>query len=302
MKRLMATAATALILGTSAYADTHTAAFSDMSFDQATNLNASELIGMRVYATESDINNETTIADGGETEWDDIGEINEIVLTRDGSVQSVIVGVGGFVGVGERDVAVDMSQLKFVSEEGDSGEFFLVVNASTAGVEEAPEYSYEGRDNAAMEDDAAMDTDTNMAAEEPAADAAEPEQTDAMTESAAAPVGTAVDRPMLQRPTVERDGYVSVGVDELTAEDLTGARVYGAEDEDVGEISELVVADDGNIDRAVIDVGGFLGMGERSVAVTFDELQIIRSDDGMDLRIYIDSTEEALEQQPEYEG
>lgn len=95
-----------------------------MTFDEAKNLNASELIGMRVYATEADINNESTIAADGEKEWDDIGEINEIVLTRDGDVQSVIVGVGGFLGAGERDVAIDMSTLKFVHEDGESGDFF----------------------------------------------------------------------------------------------------------------------------------------------------------------------------------
>lgn len=277
MKRLLATAATAMVLGTAAYADGHTAAFSNMTFDEAVNLNASELIGMRVYATEADINNETTIAANGETEWDDIGEINEIVLTRDGTVQSVIVGVGGLIGVGERNVAVDMSQIRFVSEEGDSDDFFLVINATAAGVEEAPEYVNE-RENAALE-------------------------TNAESEAASdAPMETAADRPMLTPPAVEREGYQTATVEELTTEDLTGARVYGPGDEDVGEIGELLLTDDGQLDRAVIDVGGFLGIGERHVAVTFDELQIVRSDDGGDVRVYIDSSQEALEQQPEYEG
>ncbi|SEV88141.1 PRC-barrel domain-containing protein [Cognatiyoonia koreensis] len=266
MKRFLATAATALVLGTTAYADGHTAAFLDMTFDEAVNLNASELIGMRVYATEADINNETTVAADGETEWDDIGEINEIVLNRDGTVQSVIVGVGGFLGVGERDVAIDMSQLKFVNEDGDTGDFFLVVSASVAGVEEAPEYAYDRQDRAAMETDAPM------------------------------------DRPMLTAPAVERDGYQTATVQDFTTEDLTGARVYGPGDEDVGEISQLLLSDDGELERAVIDVGGFLGLGERPVAVTFDELQIVRTEDGSDVRVYIDSSQEALEQQPEYEG
>lgn len=272
MTRFLATAATALVLGTSAYADGHTAAFSDMSFDEATNLNASELIGMRVYATESDINNETTIAADGEKEWDDIGEINEIVLTRSGDVQSVIVGVGGFIGVGERDVAIDMAQLKFVTEDGNTDDYFLVISARAAGVEEAPEYSYE------RQTDAAIQTDAD------------------------APMETAADRPPMTPPLVEREGYVATSVEDLTAEDLTGARVYGPSDEDVGEISELLLTDDGKMDRAVIDVGGFLGMGERPVAVTFDELQIVRMEDGNDLRVYIDSSQEMLEQQPEYEG
>lgn len=284
MKRFLATTATALVLGTAAYADGHSAAFADMTFDEAVNLNASELIGMRVYATEADIDSETTIAADRETDWDDIGEINEIILTRDGIVQSVIVGVGGFIGVGERDVAVDMSQLKFVSEEGNSDDFFLVINSSAAGVEEAPEYSR----NRGADDARASDSETAM-------------KTDADAETGAA-IGTAADRPMLTQPTVERDGYSVAAVDELTAEDLTGARVYGPDDEDVGEIGELLMTDDGQIDRAVIDVGGFLGIGERHVAVTFDELQVVRAEDGGDLRIYIDSTQEALEQQPEYDG
>lgn len=51
---------------------------------------------MRVYASEADINNKTTVAADAEKEWNDIGEINDIVLTRDGTVQSMIVGDGVF--------------------------------------------------------------------------------------------------------------------------------------------------------------------------------------------------------------
>ena len=108
MRNFLATTATALFIGTSAYADGHTSAFSDMTFDTATNLNASELIGMRVYASEADIEGNMMTA-GDEADWDDIGEINEIILTRNGTVQSVIVGVGGFLGMGEKDVAVNMT-------------------------------------------------------------------------------------------------------------------------------------------------------------------------------------------------
>ncbi|MCX7559271.1 PRC-barrel domain-containing protein [Sulfitobacter sp. F26204] len=284
MKNFLATAATALVLGTTAYADGHTAAFTDLAFDESVNLNASELIGMRVYATESDINNETMITADGEKEWDDIGEINEIVLTRNGEVQSVIVGVGGFIGVGERDVAISMSQLKFVQEEGDADDFFLVVNASLAGVKEAPEYKYLGQSETSMKSGTAMDTETTMTAD------------------GDAPMKAQDDRAMLTPPAIERDGYITAKVDDLTAEDLTGARVYGPNDEDVGEIGELLLTDDGKMDRVVIDVGGFLGMGEHHVAVTFEELQIVRMEDGSDLRVYIDSTQETLEQQPEYQG
>lgn len=286
MKRLLATAATALVLGTSAYADTHTAAFSDMKFDAALNLNASELIGKRVYATEDDVENKTTIAADGEAQWDHIGEINEIILTRDGNVQSVIVGVGGFLGVGERDVAIDMSQFKFVTPEGQGDDYFLVVNASADGVKEAPEYVRDDNAEVQMKNNETSAAETN-------------ETGMAETESAVTPMASSENRPMLAASSIERAGYSTAMVDDLTAEDLTGARVYGINDEDIGEIGELLLTDDGKMDRAVIDVGGFLGIGERPVAVTFDELQIVRADDGGAVRVYIDSSEEALEQQPE---
>ena len=249
MKHFMTTTAAALVLSTAAYADTNMATFQDTEFDAETHLNASEFIGMRVYASEAQI--EGTVAEGGETEWDDIGEINELVLNRDGQVQNVIVGVGGFLGMGEKDVAMAMDQIKFIPEEGDSGEFFLVVNANAAGVEEAPAYERVSMTGGWSDNAEANETDTD----------AEMAATDA-------------EREMLETPSVERDGYTTVEVDDLRAEDLTGARVYGSNDEDVGEIGELLLTDDGKMDRAVIDVGGFLGLGEKAVAVTFEELQI----------------------------
>ncbi|UWQ96306.1 PRC-barrel domain-containing protein [Rhodobacteraceae bacterium M385] len=278
MKRFLITTAAASVMATGAFADAHSGPFSGEAFDAEMNLNASDVIGARVYVTE----NETGpfVVDDGEQEWDDIGEINEIILTRDGDVQSVIVGVGGFLGIGERDVAVNMDQIQFVSDGEDSDDYFLVVNAAAADVEQAPEYE---RTSMAMGGDEEMHSDMDMDAD---AD---------MT-----PMDDA-ERPLMAQPTIERDGYETVERDDLTAEDLTGARVYGSGDEDVGEVSELLLNDDGTLDRAVLDIGGFLGLGEHSIAVTFDELQIVRGEGG-DVRVYIDSTQDALEAQPAYEG
>lgn len=41
-----------------------------------------------------------------------IGEINDVLVSQDGSVNAVIIGVGGFLGIGEKDVAVNMSALQ----------------------------------------------------------------------------------------------------------------------------------------------------------------------------------------------
>lgn len=65
---------------------------------------------------------------------------------------------------------------------------------------------------------------------------------------------------------------------ELTDAVLTGATIYGPDDETVGSISHIhgVGADA----RAVIDVGGFLGIGSKPVQVPVSSLQMMRDDSG----------------------
>ena len=45
-----------------------------------------------------------------------IGDIDEILINSSGKVTSVIIGVGGFLGMGQHDVQVQLSDLKFVNE------------------------------------------------------------------------------------------------------------------------------------------------------------------------------------------
>jgi sporulation protein YlmC with PRC-barrel domain len=54
---------------------------------------------------------------------------------------------------------------------------------------------------------------------------------------------------------------------------LIHLNVYNAQNEKIGDIKELMVKKDGNIESVVIGVGGFLGMGERDVAVKFSEIK-----------------------------
>ncbi|PVH29151.1 PRC-barrel domain-containing protein [Pararhodobacter oceanensis] len=301
MKRFMTSTAIALLMGTSAMAQDHMSMFSSEPFNAQVNLYASELVGARVYATESSLDSTMSVNADQTAEWDDIGEINEIILTREGEVQSVIVGVGGFLGIGEKDVAINMSELRFVSDGDDPDDYFLVVNANSELIMEAD--AYERADMGAdmggdMGSEIARDADRAM---DDMADEAG-DAMDTMEHADAMDGDHARDPALMMAPSIEREGYRTVTIDDLTTEDLTGARVYGVGDEDVGEISELIVSTDGVIEEAAIDVGGFLGIGEHTVAVSFDELTVIRADDGGDLRVYIDSSQEALEAQPEYEG
>ena len=45
-----------------------------------------------------------------------IGDIREVLLNRDGKAEAVVIGVGGFLGIGERDVALPFSAIKFVDQ------------------------------------------------------------------------------------------------------------------------------------------------------------------------------------------
>jgi len=54
---------------------------------------------------------------------------------------------------------------------------------------------------------------------------------------------------------------------------LNGVDVYNANNEKIGDISDVIVDTEGKAKAVVIGVGGFLGLGERDVAVPFDALQ-----------------------------
>lgn len=90
----------------------------------------------------------------------------------------------------------------------------------------------------------------------------------------------------------------------LTAEDLEGVAIYDATDEHVGEISEIVLTDDGQVEQVIVDVGGFLGLGEKPVAVSFDEIDISRDQDGATdaLQATTSLTVEEFEAMQEWQG
>lgn len=87
--------------------------------------------------------------------------------------------------------------------------------------------------------------------------------------------------------------------DEWRSSKLVGLSVYNQANEKVGDINDLILGADGKISNAVIGVGGFLGMGEKLVAVQFSDLTLNRDADGT-MRVTIDSTKEALESAPDF--
>ena len=61
---------------------------------------------------------------------------------------------------------------------------------------------------------------------------------------------------------------------------LIGANVVSVSNERIGKIANLILNDDGKVEAAVVKVGGFMGFGGKSVAVTYDSLNISRNRKG----------------------
>ncbi|MDH2329092.1 PRC-barrel domain-containing protein [Cereibacter sp. SYSU M97828] len=70
--------------------------------------------------------------------------------------------------------------------------------------------------------------------------------------------------------------HIPLSAVELTEENLLGAPVYGPGDETVGSIGDLSIREAGEVRMAIIDVGGFLGIGTKHIAVPFNTLQFFR--------------------------
>ena len=60
-----------------------------------------------------------TVYNGTGDDAENIGEVKDIVIGEDGSMQAVVVGVGGFLGIGAKEVAVDFAQLDWAERDGD---------------------------------------------------------------------------------------------------------------------------------------------------------------------------------------
>lgn len=85
------------------------------------------------------------------------------------------------------------------------------------------------------------------------------------------------------------------------ANSLLGEEVRSQAGEDsAGTINDLVIDEDGQVIAAVVGIGGLLGIGERNVAVSWDELQRSRNAEG-ELQLTTSMSQDALRDAPDYD-
>lgn len=234
-----------------------------------------QLIGQKVYAS---------VADDAE----EVGQITDMVVTSGQGISAVVISVGGFLGVGEKQVAVDFPQLTW-TERGD-GSRRWVLETDVETLKEAPAFiwgdSEENTGDPALttqeEEDQLVDGDPNAVPVDPALTTDQPERTQITT-------------------PLDRSGFTEFDEAGLTADDLRGIGVYGINDEQIGTIGDILLNEDGSFDAVVVDVGGFLGLGAKPVAVGFDNL-VFSSDTLGNRYLFINANREQLETQPEYDA
>jgi len=280
---------------------------------------ASNLIGEDVYNGTSD-------------DAERIGEVVDLVIGDDGNVEAIVVGVGGFLGIGQKDVALEYDLVEWTDQT--DGDRWIVVAATKEALEAQEEFDRSAFKPMAADADVGKTTpvtasDLNAAPASPDSAASAPAPSDApapmasgstapaapdaagnagsdmvqsdtpaMTDAPDTSTTTASTRP--DSTAVDRSTLTEVPAGQISADNLVGTTVYGANDENVGEINDVVLSDDGKVDAIIIDVGGFLGMGEKPVAVGMDNLAFMADEDG-DHYLYTEFTKEQLEAQPAYD-
>ena len=321
-KLLASTAVAAFVATGAAYAQTTPApmAPAEQAAPQVIHADghlASDIIGKTVYSSAGD--------DG-----ENIGSISDIVLSPEGEAQAVVIGVGGFLGIGKKDVAIEYDLVNWTERDGDR---YLVVETSADALKALPTFdvaAYRPMAADAEVGNTKPATTAELDAAKQAADANAAMNDNAQTDDTTAPgavpapattdntAGNTTDNTMAQTDTTPATPPAAVGTDDtstsaidrstmtevpaaqMRAEDLIGTTVYGAGDENVGVIGDVILSQGGEVDAVTIDVGGFLGIGAKEVAIGFDNLAFMRDGEGR-THLYTQLTKEQLEAQPEYD-
>ena len=157
-------------------------------------------------------------------------------------------------------------------------------------------YAQDTNQPATMEQPLTGDAATGTVPDDTAANPAVPATEDTAQTPATPTEDTA------QAPATTADGeYLTAQADnQISANTYIGQAVYNNADESIGKISDLIMHKDGGIDAAIIGVGGFLGIGEKWVAVPFEKIAISQVPDSDDVKLTTTETAESLQAAPEF--
>src|SRR3984893_3414225 len=195
------------------------------------------------------------------------GAIESVILGPQGHVDKVVIGIGVVLGMRERDVAVNWRDLQ-VLDNGNK----IIVNASRDQLNAMPEFKYDEQhrrgstfsmNDAGRTSTAAAAADTRAAADDRA------------------------------RHANAGDPTNSGGIDALK---LIGRSIVTPDNATVGTIDSVILDNNGKVDRVVVGVGGFLGVGKKDVAVSWHDLKVMNNGE----KVVMNTTKDQLKAMPAF--
>ena len=97
-------------------------------------------------------------------------------------------------------------------------------------------------------------------------------------------------------------GFTPVEPDAVSEAHLLGATAHDAMGDEIGTVSEVLVDDEGRPQEVIVDVGAFLGLETRSVALDLNGSEVLQGQGGRVTRLHLPLTRTQLESLPEHDG
>ena len=187
----------------------------------------------------------------------DVGDIDSVLIDKDGQVKYVIVGVGGFLGIGEQNVALRWDLLR-LTEDGKE----VIAPVTKELLSQLPPHRYP--------------------------DAANSGKVYSLDEDLALNPYLATDG--------KTDATIAAAADSIDTKTLIDKEIINANGDKVGKVESVIIDKGGEVQYVVAGVGGFLGIGEKHVAMKWDDLTIAENGE----RVLANVTKEQLQALPDY--
>jgi sporulation protein YlmC with PRC-barrel domain len=92
--------------------------------------------------------------------------------------------------------------------------------------------------------------------------------------------------------------FTALPANAMTVTNFYKQNVYDPGENKIGEVADLLMEPDGKIAAAMVSVGGFLGMGEKDVAIPFDAMRLTKKDNKWYL--LVNTTKDSLKAAPSF--
>jgi hypothetical protein len=137
-----------------------------------------------------------------------------------------------------------------------------------------------------------------LAQNAPASDQAGQPPATVLPDATAAPEAMAKENP----PKPVEGQIILQDKSTFLASAIIGSSVYSPSDQSVGDVNDLVIKPTGEIEAVVVGVGGFIGIGEKDVAIALDRFTMEPTEDLASTKLVLNATKEELQAAPAFKS